>query len=445
MSEKVIYTRFVIRNDTESNWIANNPTLLLGELGVATDKGKIKIGDNTSTWNQLEYSGMTVAEVMTLISQNRNSIYEGIRAGTSSDTSTITSIIGANVPKKGDICIIKTFISNNSESEPMYSYSSFVYDGSTWQAMDGNVNADNVIMSEDIIVAGNFSQVGNINKTLNGTTTIASTGKSIKDVLEMVLTQEIQPTITAQPTITLTITDPTNPVVGSYEVGTTILPTFFVSLSAGSYQFGPATGVTASGWSTTNSEEGSNDIKSDAGVTDGGNFPSLTIKDDTNYTITTVANHSSGSPAVTNLGNTSNPLVYIAAGTKTKTSAPITGYRKPFWGYKLDASALSNPAAITSAQVRGLGNSGSSASGLPTTLTVPAGTKQIYFAAKVNTKSSISVKNASALNAPIAFNKISSGVSVEGANAYSATAYDLWYVNFDAPMSSSAVLNITWA
>ena len=43
--------------DTASNWTSNNPTPFEGELCYETDTGKIKLGDGTSTWNSLSYTG----------------------------------------------------------------------------------------------------------------------------------------------------------------------------------------------------------------------------------------------------------------------------------------------------------------------------------------------------------------------------------------------------
>lgn len=54
--------RIQLRHDTEENWQLVGDTLvpLVGEACLTTDgdnKGKVKYGDGTSTWNQLQYSG----------------------------------------------------------------------------------------------------------------------------------------------------------------------------------------------------------------------------------------------------------------------------------------------------------------------------------------------------------------------------------------------------
>ena len=48
-------TRIKLRRDTATRWQNINPVLSLGEPGVETNTGKMKIGDGTSTWNTLDY------------------------------------------------------------------------------------------------------------------------------------------------------------------------------------------------------------------------------------------------------------------------------------------------------------------------------------------------------------------------------------------------------
>lgn len=56
MAERTLLTRLQQKRDASSNWSANNPILLDGEIGVESDTYKIKIGDGTTAWNSLPYS-----------------------------------------------------------------------------------------------------------------------------------------------------------------------------------------------------------------------------------------------------------------------------------------------------------------------------------------------------------------------------------------------------
>lgn len=51
--------------DTAANFTANNPILLLGQLGIETDDlltvPKFKIGDGSNGWNTLPYFGQTIS------------------------------------------------------------------------------------------------------------------------------------------------------------------------------------------------------------------------------------------------------------------------------------------------------------------------------------------------------------------------------------------------
>jgi hypothetical protein len=56
-----------LRRDTSANWSSNNPTLASGEIAIATDLGKIKIGDGTTVWSALNYVNLTPTEITSAI------------------------------------------------------------------------------------------------------------------------------------------------------------------------------------------------------------------------------------------------------------------------------------------------------------------------------------------------------------------------------------------
>lgn len=99
--------------------------------------------------------------------------------------------------KSGDIYIYK----KSKEASSLES-SGYVYvkkkdntDVDHWEALAGAVGASNVFFDQDITLAGNYTQVGNFNKkTLAGTATVNAIGKSLKDILEQMLSEEAYPT-----------------------------------------------------------------------------------------------------------------------------------------------------------------------------------------------------------------------------------------------------------
>ena len=46
------------RRDTASGWTSANPRLLSGELGYETDTDKWKVGDGSTSWSALGYTGV---------------------------------------------------------------------------------------------------------------------------------------------------------------------------------------------------------------------------------------------------------------------------------------------------------------------------------------------------------------------------------------------------
>lgn len=161
---------------------------------------------------------------------------------------------------QGDIVVITTTVEGNA-----YEQSAFMYDGTQWAAMTGNVGADKVILQDDIVMAGNYTQVGNMTKSQNGTATFATKGKSVSDALTEIFSKRLQPGTPTAPAVTLTFGQ-----AKAYEVGTTVSPTYSASLSAGSYTYGPATGITATSWEVT-------DTAGNSATTASGSFADVVV------------------------------------------------------------------------------------------------------------------------------------------------------------------------
>ena len=403
----------------------------------------------------------------------------------------ITTAVGEKTLQSGDIAIVKELIASGKRQ-----YTAYVYADGAWKAMDGNYNAENVYFDENITIT---QTVGNVTAT-NGNGTIPAAGKNLKQVFEALWTKEDLSLSIDTPSVSFTLS---NSGAASGEVGSPItLPSATVKVTdIGSYEYGSkaedgttygkdATGITFSSLRAAFGDTANTATKYEENV-DGnlGVNAAVTYTADTSditeelfldtaksYTFSykAVYTDSPNRKPVTNLGNFINSAgaatTEYSEGTKAiggstlanKATWTATGYRKWFWGYKNtpnpeapDAAtdALTDPTAITSAQVRALQQSGTSA---PSTYTVPAGTKQVYFVFPAGKKSSLSITNKSALNAPVACKKVASGVQVadyRGTTKNDAgedvvnnpTAYDLWYVNLDSAFSGSAELVLTWA
>lgn len=396
MADKVLKTVIQVRRDTAANWELNKATVpAAGEPCFETDTGVLKMGDGVTAYEGLPAIGAGAASSATH--------YEGVREGEETDNAVIERVLDGASPNKDDIFVIKTLISGEN-----YSYRAYVYNGTAWAAMDGNYNAESVYFDEDLVTT---SAIGNITLT-NGQATIPSTGKNLKEVFNAIFVQEKNPTIT-QPSVNLTFAQ-----AKAYEVGTSVTPQYSASLNAGSYQYGPATGVTATAWEVT-------DTAGHNANTASGSFAAVTVADDTNYTITAKATHTEGAVPKTNVGN-DYAAGKIAAGTKTKTSGAITGYRNSFYG------TVEAKDTVTSAVIRGLsGKSGKAlTNGATFNVSIPVGALRVIIAYPATLRDVTSIQDVNGMSAEIKPSFAKSTVQVEGANGATAIDYKVYTLDY---------------
>lgn len=384
-------TRIVTRHDTEENWRSNNPTLMPGEIAItdpedSNQPAKIKVGfDGVTHWADIPYC-VNTEELLDKI--------------------------------------------NNIKP-----------------------TTENTYFTEDMTVTYQF---GKYAPDSTGSVVVPTKDKSVYEALLDAFAEAKEPTVD-QPSVSISASG------GSKEVGETFaLPTATLKIDdVGSYQYGskdaadikydPAeTGVTFAAGDITLSC-GSKSVSNESAMVKNSTLSLKADGSDTtygdtaiNFTFSATAKHTESDRVPLNNLGSKVAAKQIATGTTTVSSktATFTGIRKCFYGYKSVAGALSAPTAITSAEVRALGNIKDS---LPSSLDVPVGTKQVYFLAKAGkyTKT-LSITDANALNAPVSCTKVASGVQVEGANSYAATAYDMWYIDLDGSFGKAGKLNLAW-
>lgn len=405
-------TRIVLRNDSTANWLANESVILLkGEVGIEfleNSQAKMKIGDGTKTWAQLPYFGGEEAHV-----------YEATVAKGGDHIAAITAALNGATPNAHDIAIVKEAViseealaeTKNESAEQKYQYTAYRYNGENWAAMDGNYSAENVYFTEDFTFT---TKIGTVQTLTNGSTTVAAAGKNIKDFFAGLFAAEQNPSKT-DPSVSITLTG-----AGSYEVGSVVNPSYSASFEDGKYTYGPEpTGVTVSSWAVTSTA-------SESWTEATGTCAAITVADGTNYSVTAKATHTAGAYGKTNLGNDST--IQIAAGTKSKTSSAITGYRSYFYGV-LDTSSADAP--MTSAIIREqLTNGGAYNSAKSFTLNGSATAKRIVIAIpSSSTRGGLNeVILTSAMNTPVtdSYTLTENAVQVEGKNGYTAVDYDVY-------------------
>lgn len=361
---------------------------------AADTLGGIKIGSGL----KVDETGVVSVSVEAVPAQH----FEGTKESGETDTDAITRIVGDDTLVAGDTLVLKTLIATDK-----YSYMGFVYDGTKWSAMDGNVSADNVILDSDITLAGSYTSVGNVTKGNNAKGILAATGKSVSEIFQSIFTKELNPSKT-EPAVSITLND-----AGAKEVGTSFTPTYNASLSAGSYTYGPATGITAASWEVT-------DTNDNTSTSSNGSFEEFTVEDDTDYSITAKATHGDGAVPVTNIDN-EYPSGKILAGTKTKTSSKVTGFRSYFYG-----TSNTEPSVVDSAFIRGLTNSNKAITSTTFDMTIPQGAKCVYIAfLKSANKSLAKVEDQKAFGTDIVGSFVQTSVLVEGVNGYNAAEYEV--------------------
>ena len=413
MATKTLNTKIQLRNGTAAEWTAKNPVLLKGEMGIETDTHKIKVGDGSTQWSELAYCGADTNDILNVINANRDSctVIELDEGETTAD-----KLSAIENPKKGDIAVIIDGIAGKAKS-----YTSYVYDGVKFAAMDGNYRADNVYFDDDITYT---VAIGTLAKP-SGSAKFAAKGKNVEQVLSSLMAQEANPT-------------KTNPAVsfsaqggfGTFEIGTKKNLTYTAALSSGSYTYGPATDITAQTWEV--SCTGVAGTKSTAT----GTFENV-VAEATPKKITAKATYNEGTIPVTNLGNP-YPAGKIAAGSTSKDSDELKGVRYMFWGPMTDADM-----ALNSANIRALAHKQASGTGTLGTFGAGAGAKKVVVAVPAGRKIT-KVLMPSALNADVTalFVKQGSQSSVEGAEGYTAASYDV-YVYQPASIDAGETYTVT--
>lgn len=352
-----INTRIVLRHDTHEGWEAVkdnlDKALLAGEMGIEDDTGLFKIGrkhdeeDRLCTWEELEYAN-EIPEV---------------------DLSTVTNAVHvksalSELPTEGnvvgDMGIVKAPLYKNATT---YSHTAYVWNGTSWEAMDGNYDADNVYFDSNLVMTANIGvqSLGSASsKNLN------TEGKSLKQVLSMILAKEEKPTVTSNPSVTTYIKNDSNAGTSnsniSVEAGTTVTPYWNTAFGAGAYSYGPATGITPTSWEVKGYLN-STAVSGHTASTKSGNFDAITLAAGDSYKINAKASYEAGPLAYTNLGEeykAGNALfdetegatsVQIAKGSKNDDSATISAWQQ---GYYI--GTLESNVAITSNILRNVGD-----------------------------------------------------------------------------------------
>lgn len=218
---KTLNVRFQQKFDTAANWADSNLVLLAGEIAIESDTGKFKFGDGEHSFKDLSYAGIDQAQ-LEAIEDNYTKLTPA------DDVTDETALAGIQNARKGDIAVVERTIGGVSTASSMTAY---MYNGSAWQALDGNYNANNVYFDQDLITS---FDMGNI-KTSNGMATITAAGKNLSEVWESIYVKEINTNLkNVAPSCTMSGNSTKYYLVGATSEAQTIT----LGLNKGSYDYG---------------------------------------------------------------------------------------------------------------------------------------------------------------------------------------------------------------
>lgn len=410
-----IKTRIALRNDSTANWEANSDVVLMkGEMGVEfTDAGetKMKLGDGQKKWSELDYFGGET-------DVHQAQVYQADLAEGEDDIAAITRVVGENALFEGDMAIVKSTIGE------AVTYTAYVYNDAKWQAMNGNYNANNVYFDKDLFTT---TEIGYVTLQ-NGSAHIPTTGKNLTDTWEQIFVKEQNPTVT-QPAVSFT-----QVTTGNFEVGTSVTPSYDAKMSAGSYSYGPATGLIAKSWNV-NLRKGNTSVQNKTTAKD--TFTAIVLADGDSYTINAEASYDDAAVPVTNKGK-AYTAGQIKAGKISKTSGPISCYRNTFYGTTANKDSLDSPT------IRALNKTGKALkAGDSVTIALPVGAVRVVFAYPATLRDITSVKDINGLNAEIvsAFKKET--ITVAGAGNDAGISYKVFTTEFAAPLESANSYKVT--
>lgn len=314
------------------------------------------------------------------------------------------------IPLVGEICI-----TNDGEHKGQFK----IGDGSsTWGELpyansgaDIQVDASQVMFSQDLVFTEQFGKY----VPSGGKVTVPANGDSLLDVLLNAFATDSNPSIT-QPSVSISSSS-----FKAYEVGTNVTPSYTATLNPGSYQYGPATGITATSWSVVDNAAEPNTL-----TTASGSFPQMQVADGTSYSITATASYGAGAIPNTALGQ-EYADGQIKAGSKSATKGTITGYRNGFYGTTTSQSS----GTFESDNIRALTATNKAiTAGTVINISIPVGAKSVIFAYPASVRDVNSVQDVNGLNAEVktAFTQVLANVA--GANGYNPIEYKVYYTNY---------------
>ena len=370
---------------------------------------------------------------------------------------------------KGDILINRVTIKDKNgnavsgtDGEVKKQFTAYVFNGSAWVAMDGNYNAENTYLADDIVITQAFGQYG-IDSTL-GRGTIPCKGWNMKELISKSFARAT-PATKVNPTRSVSTPSNYNATV---EVGTwtsgangnnALVFTYTADGQWSNYNAGKVAGNTvlkkdititrtasmtaeqAAAYGITynvNAINASYSYEGDETLAIGSSVQvdSIATSDlsvqyrDSQYNLYTYSISGKWQAGTTvpvnNLGE-DDPENKIGAGnftTSTGTVSVVAGKRRRFWYVGNDTATVTDNEFF-----RGLAtstNSDFNATTKTKDLTIPAGTKRVVFAIQLANATLAEVIDVDGMGLNVAGTFTSKQLDIEGANGFDAKTYTVF-------------------
>ena len=226
ISDKINADSFLVYDIAQGKWV-DKPVedILSAFVGTAGDRpgitGLVPAPD-VGEGNYFLRGDGTWAEVVTASAAK---VYQTIKVAEESVADAISRVL-TSTPDSGDIVIVKELIVDDK-----YQYTSYVFNGESWMAMDGNYNANDVYFDNDLIFTYAF---GKYVPDSTGNVKVPAKGLNLKALLENAYAIEDNSNlIKSYPTVNI------SGEIKYYEIGTSGTQEIIVFLNDdGEYKYG---------------------------------------------------------------------------------------------------------------------------------------------------------------------------------------------------------------
>lgn len=287
--------------------------------GSTTTKGIVQLSD------AIDSSSTTTAATANAVKKVSDKI-DALDVSTPTASGNTTSFIDTISQTDGKISATKKTITSATTSTPgIVQLNDAINSTSTSQAATANAvkkvsdKIDDLVFTDETVTLAKqlktYYSVGKVTASGTSPVVIGNQGDTLRQVFDNLFNMaEVQPSITSNPSIsTCSLTS-----TASDERGTTISSvSYSITFEDGAYTNSSSTGSTMTSYSFS-----SGTPSSTTSTTGTLTLPSTyTVGSSSAFSTTLTANYSQGNVAKTNLGNNSNPVIRIAAGSCTKSAS----------------------------------------------------------------------------------------------------------------------------